>query len=77
MEGIFLRDGQFVTKECMQNALVDFSNKHDNYFPIVDHNDLFIGKGSLIDNEYVKVYLNEVSAKIYGASGLYGKINNL
>ena len=73
MEGIFLRDGQFVTKECMQNALVDFSNKHDNYFPIVDHNDLFIGKGSLIDNEYV----NEVSAKIYGASGLYGKINNL
>lgn len=76
MEGIYLRDGVFVTKECMQNALTEFSNKHDNYFPIVDYNDLFIGEGGFINNEYLKVYLNETSAKIYGAFGLYGKINN-
>lgn len=76
MEGIYFQDGHFVTKECIQNALTEFSNKHDNYFPVVDHNDLFIGEGSLIDNEQIKVYLNETSAKIYGVSGLYGKINN-
>jgi len=75
MEGIYLREGAFITKECMQNALTEFSNKHNNHFPIVDHNDLFVGEGSLIDNEYVKVYLNEISAKIYGVSGLYGKFH--
>jgi hypothetical protein len=73
MEGIYLHSGAFITKECIQNALAEFSNKNNNCFPITDHNDLFIGEGSLIDNDQIQVYLTETYAKVVGASGLYGK----